>query len=100
VARGVVVPCLGAYVHRFSGETVKKPSPASGRSFARLQQESSLERTAEDALRVPCRDLDDTHGEDFYVTGDVEVGTTIDFIIAPRLTDSHHTTTFTATISR
>ena len=44
--------------------------------------------------------FDDTRGEDFALTGEVEVGTTIDFIIAPRVTDGHDTTTFTAVISR
>ena len=44
--------------------------------------------------------FDDTRGEDFALTGEVEVGTTIDFIIAPGVTDAHDTTTFTAIIAR
>jgi hypothetical protein len=43
--------------------------------------------------------FDDTQGQAFDLTGEVEVGTTIDFIVAPGLTDGHDTTSFTATIS-
>jgi hypothetical protein len=43
--------------------------------------------------------FDDTHGVDFALTGEVEVGTNIDFIVAPGLTDGHDTTTFTAVLS-
>jgi hypothetical protein len=43
--------------------------------------------------------FDDTLGQDFTLAGEVEVGTTIDFIIAPAVTDAHDTTTFTAVIS-
>jgi hypothetical protein len=44
--------------------------------------------------------FNDTRGQDFSLNADVEVGTTLDFIVDPGPTDGHDTTTFTAVISR
>jgi len=44
--------------------------------------------------------FNDTHGQDFSLNVDVEVGAMLDFIVDPELTDGHDTTTFTAVISR
>jgi hypothetical protein len=42
----------------------------------------------------------DTAGENFELTSEVEVGTTLDFIVAPGGTEAYDMTTFTAKISR
>jgi hypothetical protein len=44
--------------------------------------------------------FDDTEGEDFELTSEVEVGTTLDFIVAPGSNEAYDWTTFTAKISR
>jgi hypothetical protein len=44
--------------------------------------------------------FDDTRGESFALTAEVDVGTTIDFIVAPGATDGHDTTALTAIVSR
>ncbi|MES1176324.1 MAG: hypothetical protein ABUL62_18520 [Myxococcales bacterium] len=44
--------------------------------------------------------FDDTLGKDFLLQVDVEVGTALDFIVDPAMTDGHDTTTFTALVSR
>jgi hypothetical protein len=43
---------------------------------------------------------DDTAGENFELTSEVEVGTTLDFIVAPGGNEAYDMTTFTAKISR
>ena len=44
--------------------------------------------------------VDDTDGEDFELTSEVEIGTTLDFIVAPGGNEAYDRTTFTAEISR
>lgn len=44
--------------------------------------------------------FDDTAGENFELTSEVEVGTTLDFIVAPGDNEAYDATTFTAKISR
>jgi hypothetical protein len=44
--------------------------------------------------------FNDTEGEDFELTSEVEIGTTLDFIVAPGGNEAYDRTTFTAKISR